>query len=401
MGDSGSMFLGFSLSLITLIGTSAMAFSNLLVTLAIPVLILAVPIFDTALVALIRRFHGRSILRGGKDHTSHRLVSLGLSERKTVILLYLISILFGVIALAYSKLDVLVVSVFAILILIVLFFFGMFLSEVKTYAKGSEMDAARQKKISEGKVVLNTFIFNKTKIAEVLVDFLLICVAYYSAYLLRFEAGVTGYNLYLLKTSLPWIIIIKLTSFYYFKLYRGIWNYAGITDLISIFKATTVGSVLSVLFITLITRFQDYSRVVFVIDWLLTLFFICFARIIFRILQEYFQRFQQGRRVLIFGAGSCGELFLREIKHNKNLNYKPVGFIDDDSKKKGRVIHGLPILGRRQDIPYQIKKKDVEEVVIAIPTLTKEDCSDILEICRQFNIPCRTLTRIMDIEEWR
>lgn len=399
MGDSGSMFLGFSMSLVALMGTSARTFSNLLVTLAVPVFILAVPIFDTTLVTFMRNLNGHSILKGGKDHTSHRLVSLGLSERKTVVLLYFVSILFGAIALAYSKLDIIVVSVFAVLTLIVLFFFGMFLSEVKVY-KDNEIEVARRQKIDEGKVVLNTFIFNKRKIAEVIIDFLLICAAYYSAYLLRFEGNVSGYNAYLLKTSLPWIIIIKLASFYYFNLYRGIWHYVGITDLISIVKASTTGSIISILFITFIYRFRDHSRVVFIIDWILTLLFIFFARVIYRILQEYFYGFKGGKRILIFGAGACGELLLREIKHNKELNYKPVGFIDDDKKKKGKIIHSLPILGNRADIARYIREKKVEEIIIAVPSLSKERCQDILETAKEYNITCKSLTKVMDIEKW-
>lgn len=399
MGDSGSMFLGFSFSVLALMGTSARAFSNLLVTLAVPVLILAVPIFDTALVAFIRMLNGRSMLIGGKDHTSHRLVSLGLSERKTVIVLYMISILFGAIALAYSKLDILVVSILTILTLVVLFFFGMFLSEVKAY-KDSEIDIARKLKIAEGRVVLNTFIFNKRKIAEVLIDFILICVAYYSAYLLRFEGNISAYNIQLLKASLPWIIIIKLTSFFYFRLYRGIWHCIGISDLISIFKAATIGSVFSIIVITFITRFQDHSRVVFIIDWLLTVLFISFSRIIFRIMQEYFYGLQPGKRVLIFGAGACGELLLREIRHNKELGYKPVGFIDDDKKKKGKMMHGLPILGNRDDFRSLIKEKRIEEVIIAVPSLSKVNCQDILSICKEFHVSCQSITKMIDREKW-
>lgn len=400
MGDAGSMFLGFSLSLVALMGTSARAYSNILAALAVPVFILAVPIFDTALVTLLRTINGRSILKGGKDHTSHRLVSLGLSEKKTVVFLYLICILFGVIALAYSRLDVLVVSILAFLVLIVLFFFGMFLAEVKAYPDDNGVERARQEKIAEGKVVLNSFIFNKRRIIEIIFDFLLICVAYYSAYLLRFEGKVIGHNIYLFKTSLPWIIVIKLLCFYRFNLYRGIWHYVGISDLIAIFKATILASIISVLFITFVSRFQDHSRVVFVIDWLLTLFFISFSRVIFRLLEEYFQGFNSGKRILILGAGSCGELFLREIKHNKGLNYKPIGFIDDDERKKGKIIHGLPILGTRKDLNDEIREKNIEEVIIAAPSLKKDDCKDVIEACRQLNIPCHSLTRIMDTEKW-
>ncbi|MFQ5680526.1 MAG: hypothetical protein ACE5GG_00500 [Candidatus Omnitrophota bacterium] len=398
MGDSGSMFLGFGLSVLALMAMSARAFSNILVTLAVPVFILAVPIFDTAFVAFIRRLNGRSILKGGKDHTSHRLVFLGLSERKAVLLLYAISVLLGLIALAYSRMNVLAVSVLAALTLVLLLFLGMFLSGVRVGE--DEGVASGRGKSASGGLILNTFIFHKARIAEVILDFVLICLAYYSAYLLRFEDALLGYNAYLLKTSLPWVIIIKLGCFHYFKLYRAMRHYVGISDMVSVFKAASCGSVLSVLFVTFVYRFKEHSRVVFIIDWLLTLFLICFSRIIFRLLQEYFRKFRSGRKVLIFGAGDCGELFLREISQNRALKYKPVGFIDDDKKKKGKVIHGLPILGGREEIARQIEQKGVEEVVIAIPSLSKEDCRDVLDVCQGLGVSCRSLARIMDTERW-
>lgn len=400
MGDSGSMFLGFCLSSVALMGTGARTFSNLLVTLAVPLLILVVPIFDTALVTLMRSFNGKSILKGGKDHTSHRLVALGLSEKKTVLILYLISILFGVIALAYSKLDALVVSILAILTLIVLLFFGKFLCEVKSYTANEGANAARNGKIKEEKVILNTIILYKGKVLEILVDFLLICISYYSAYLLRFEGVISDHNYYLLRTTLPWIIVIKLVCFYYFNLYGGIWHFTGMSDFVSVLKAVTIGSVLSTLYITFADRFKDHSRVIVILDWMLTVFFITFARFIYRFLQEYFYGYKQGKRILIFGAGACGELFLREIKYNKVLNYKPIGFIDDDKKKSGKAIHGLKILGTRKDLGRFIKEGNIEEVIITVPSLSKESCSDILETCSRFNIPCRSIAKIMDIERW-
>ena len=138
----------------------------------------------------------------------------------------------------------------------------------------------------------------------------------------------------------------------------------------------------------------------FIINWLLIIFFLSFSRIIFRLLQEYFYKFQEGKRILIFGAGSCGELFLREAKQNKMLNYKPVGFIDDDRRKKGKAIHGLSILGSRKDIAHYVKARNIEEIIIAVPSLGKEQCDDILNICRQLDIFCSSVTRIMDVEKW-
>jgi UDP-GlcNAc:undecaprenyl-phosphate GlcNAc-1-phosphate transferase len=394
MGDSGSMFLGFSLATVAIMGT-ARHVENLLVTLAIPVLILGVPIFDTTFVALMRKIRGRPFMQGGKDHTSHRLVSLGLSERKTVLLLYLLSILFGLIALAYSKIDVIIVSILAVLALIILLFFGIFLAEVERWGN-NEIEKARKKKMEEGKTVLNTLILNKRRIVEVLIDFILICLSYYSAYLLRFEGKVSVANLSLIKESLPWIIIIRLICFSYFGLYRGVWRYIGITDLTSIFKAVSLSSILSVMFLTLFFRFKDYSRVVFIIDWLLLLFLVSGIRILIRILREYFSSLQMGgKRILIMGAGDTGELLLREIKRNKNLNYDAVGFVDDDLSKVGRKIHGVPIFGTREEIPQLVQTEMIEEILIAIPSTSIENLEQIFKICKDCGVSYRQISGII------
>ncbi|NQS99610.1 MAG: hypothetical protein HQ595_00875, partial [Candidatus Omnitrophica bacterium] len=258
MGDCGSQFLGMTIAVIAVIG-SAGHISNLIVTLAIPVLILGVPIFDTTFVTTMRRLKGQPISRGGKDHSSHRLVLLGLSERRTVLLLYLLSILFGLIALLYAKIDIVIVSIFAILAIIILFFFGVFLGETKTYSE-KEVESLKKNRERQGWTVLNTIILHKRRVAEVIIDLILICISYYAAHLLRFEGKISSANYSLMISSLPWLIAARLACFYYFGLYQGIWRYISIKDLLAIFKAATTSSVLTILFLTLFFRFQQYSR---------------------------------------------------------------------------------------------------------------------------------------------
>lgn len=395
MGDCGSMFLGFSLAGITLMGETK-HISNLLATLTVPVLILVVPIFDTALVTFMRTIRGRSILDGGKDHASHRLVSLGLSEKKAVSLLYILSIIFGLIALLYHRVDMLIVSVLAILTLLVLLFFGIFLAEIETY-KDNQIEKERKKRLKEGKVILNTIILHKRRITELFVDVILICVAYYSAHLLRFEGKLSDANLLLIKDSLPWIIVIRLLCFWYFRLYHGIWRYIGINDLICIFKAVSVSSLASVLLLTFLFRFKDYSRVVFLIDWLLVLFFLSGIRIFIRVLYESFAPYRVGKKkVLIVGAGDAGELVLREIKRNRGLNYNPVGLIDDNVSKIGRRIHGIPVLGTRGDIYNIVKQNGIEEILIAMPSAAAENLKEISAICSSCGITYRQIYGIIN-----
>ncbi|MBZ9578191.1 hypothetical protein KJA13_04180 [Patescibacteria group bacterium] len=394
MGDCGSQFLGMAIAVIAIIGTAG-HISNLIVTLAIPVLILGVPIFDTTFVALIRRFKGQPVSRGGRDHTSHRLVLLGLSERKTVLLLYLLSILFGLIALLYARIDIIIVSILAALAIIVLFFFGVFLGETKIYSD-KEIESLRKSHSQKRKTVLNTIFLHKRRIAEVIIDLVLICISYYTAYLLRFEGKISSTNFSLMINSLPWLIIARLGCFYYFGLYQGIWRYIGIKDLVAIFKAVSASSVLTILFLTFFFRFQEYSRVVFIIDWILILFLASGTRILIRVLRESFISLRSGeKKVLIFGAGDAGEMVLREIRYNKKLNYHPVGFLDDNPKKAGRRIHGVPVLGRRDKLAQLVRDKGVEEIIIAIPSAKQETLDSLFQECRKCGVKYKRMGGIL------
>src|SRR5262249_26774038 len=136
MGDSGSMFLGFSLATLALQGIHRSA-PNLVLSLLVPVAILAVPIFDTALVSVARTLNGRSISQGGRDHSSHRLFALGLSERGTVISLYVLTSLFGGLALLSTQVPLLVVLLLAALLFTLLIVLGMYLGILKVYTENT------------------------------------------------------------------------------------------------------------------------------------------------------------------------------------------------------------------------------------------------------------------------
>lgn len=398
MGDSGSMFLGYSLALISITGT-ARHISNLFITMFVPVLILCVPIFDTIFVMLIRKFRGVKIFEGGKDHTSHHLVTLGISQKKTVVLLYLLSIGFGSIGILYARLNAFVISVISVLAIIILLFFGFFLTEETT--RNSDSRKQRNKRGREyNKTFINSFFMHKRRLLEVLLDFMLICIAYYSAYFLRFEGELLHRNLFLIKESIVWIILIKMTVFFAFGLYRGVWRYISISDLLTVFKVVSIGSVASILFLTFKFRFQEYSRAVFFIDWILLLFLIAGVRVLFRLLGEFFSRAREkGDNVLIFGAGDTGEMVIREIKRNKGLNFNPVGFVDDDPSKMGNKIQGVAVLGSRNKIKDLVSIYGIKQVLIAVQRIDIEDFADIAKICKDCGISYRKIKGILDKED--
>lgn len=396
MGDSGSMFLGFSLAVISISRTTR-HISNLLITMLIPVLILSVPIFDTIFVMFLRRFQGRKIFEGGKDHASHHLVILGISQKKTVLLLYLISIIFGSIAILYSKLNVFVISVIASIAIIILVFFGFFLNEEASRNANAKK---RVNKEDGGKTILNNVFMYKRRIVEVLLDFMLICIAYYAAYFLRFEGALLTSNLNLVNESIGWLILIKMTMFFSLGLYRGVWRYISISDLLTIFKVVSVSSIASIMFLTFRFRFHEYSRAVFFIDWILLLFLVSGVRVLFRLLGEFFSRAREkGDNVLIFGAGDTGEMVIREIKRNKDLNLNPIGFIDDNPAKLGNKIQGITVLGTRDEIRGVIGEYGIKEVLIAVPNIDIVELGEIARICKDCGIKYRKIRGILDKED--
>jgi len=395
MGDSGSMFLGFSIAAVAITKDMPRGhIYNLIATLIVPIMILGVPIFDTTFVMLLRKIRRKKIFEGGKDHISHRLVTLGLSERKAVLLMYAISALFGFFAIFYSRIDAIFIIIVAVLALALLIYFGMFLAEMELV---DEREVQRQQKNKRGKekIFLNTYLFHKRRFAEVAVDFMLICVSYYLANILRFEGKLSSAHMSLIADSLPWIIPIKLLAFFYFGLYRDVWRYISIPDLISIFKAVTFSSVMSVVVLTFVFRFSEYSRVVFIIDWLILLFLVLSVRVLTRLLEDYFASLSiREKNALIIGAGDIGELLIRQIKRNKKLNYNPIGFIDDDIRKVGCKIHGIPVLGTREDIPRIVADYNVKEIFIAIPASSRRNMDELFNVCKSCSVVVREFSEI-------
>jgi len=392
MGDSGSMFLGYLLAVIS-ISESARFASNLLATILLPVFILSVPIFDTLFVMITRLLQKRSIFKGGRDHTSHHLVALGLSPRKTVLLFYTISIIFGLISVVSSRADWIPISIVAFLGMVILMILGIFLFEgISPEKKGYRAVRAKEK------TILNNVFLHKRRVVEVLMDFVFICIAYYCAYYLRFEDVLLAGNLALMRESFIWVILIKMSVFFLTGLYRGVWRYVSIPDFLTMFKSISIASVSVILFLTLFFRFKDYSRAVFFIDWLLLLFLLIGSRFLFRILGEFFSNLRKkgGVAILILGAGDTGEMVVREIKKNREADYHLVGFIDDDPYKLGAKIQGVSILGTRNKIRELAIAKGIKEIIIAIPSLNAEGVAEIEQISRECGILCRKVKTFQD-----
>jgi len=398
MGDSGSMFIGFFLASAALVNVSGGRSRSLASVLAVPILVLFIPIFDTTFVTILRKVSGRAASQGGRDHTSHRLVALGMSERRAVLMLYGLAALSGFLAttVRQMKFDVSLALIAGFTVGLTLL--GVYLAGVKGYDEEEQVRAARDKPLFAFLVDLSY----KRRIFEVLLDVFLIVLAYWSAYAIKFEPFSDSPAWKLFLRTLPVLVVVRLAAFLFFGVYRGIWRYTGMDDLVVFAKAVAGGSLASMLIILFKFRFQGFSRVVFVIDALVMLMLLAGSRVAFRFFRRVLPATNsgKGRRVLIYGAGDAGELLLRELLNNSELSYAPVGFMDDDPKKRGKVIHGLRVFGGNGLLGKIASEHQIEQLLISTPRISKERLAEIARECEANNIELKRMSiKIEDIEE--
>jgi UDP-GlcNAc:undecaprenyl-phosphate GlcNAc-1-phosphate transferase len=399
MGDSGSMFVGFFLASSVLLNNNGGQSRSIFSVLAIPVLILFIPIFDTTFVTVLRKFWGRKASQGGRDHTSHRLVALGLSERAAVLMLYGFAALAGFLAFAVRELpadqSLALVGAF----IVVLTLIGVYLGKVKVYEEQQMPDGLRDKALSG--FLLN--LTHKRRIFEIFLDILLISLSYYAANILMFGSLENEEVWSLFLKTLPIVVILKLFAFLFAGVYRGIWRYTSINDFVAFAKAVGLGTVLSVLVILFLYRFEGFSRTVFFLDTVILLMALAGSRMAFRFFRELLPASQtnDGLKVLIYGAGDGGELVLREIYNNPELGYRPVGFVDDDPLKKGKKIHGLRVLGGDGAISDICRRYEINEIILTSNKIKPERLRELRRECESVDVQLKRASfRVEPLDEF-
>jgi UDP-GlcNAc:undecaprenyl-phosphate/decaprenyl-phosphate GlcNAc-1-phosphate transferase len=355
MGDCGSLVIGFCIGVLG-VYYSQLQSTQVLARFTVPALIMLVPLMDTTLVTMIRILSGRKATTGGRDHTSHRLVLMGFTEEKAVLMLWGAAGVAGFAAVFVDRTDTLTSPAVITPIMIAMVLVGVYLSQLKVYPE-NEFSKLRDRSFTPLLLELT----HKRQILLVLLDCVLIAFSYYLSYRLRFGRESFPLYFHLFLKSLPAVLGCKMIVFLWMGVYRSFWGFISTNDVYVYARASIIGTLASVAAVTFVFRFRDFSKGIFIIDWLLTTGLILGARISFRLFIETQQRRTlSGENVVIYGAGRAGELLLRGIMSNKMLNVVPVGFIDDDALKKGMNIQGYPILGTfkefaNSDMPRKIK----------------------------------------------
>ena len=248
------------------------------------------------------------------------------------------------------------------------------------------------------------------------VDMLLLTGSLFLAYLIRFDFHITPPDSVLLYQILPFVLIVKIVCFYFFDLYRGMWRYTSIADLLNIIKASSVSTLVIICLILFSrSRFIGFPRSVFVMDWCFTVLLVSGYRLCIRlyferinndktssiptrqVLTMFFKKVAETKRLLIIGAGNGGEKIYREINDNARLQYTVVGFLDDDLAKVGKKIHGIPVLGQVSDIKRIAKKLNADEALIAIPSASSRQMRKILTHFRESGIKFKTIPGIGEL----
>lgn len=378
MGDSGSQVIGLALGSLGLAATYKVA-GTTVATLVLPLLVLAVPMLDTGLVTVLRLLEGRPVSQGGRDHTSHRLVYRGLSEKRAVLLLAAIATGLGATSLAYMVLDNgRITAVGVLLSFALLLQFGSFLSDAQQ-ADDAELSALH---------------VHWRRLVEVVVDGALVTAAFYAAYVVAVEGTGTINQRHLFIVTLPILLAARFLTFVPFGLYRSVWRYAGARDAALVLAGVVVSEALAYAVIDATRDFGDFPTSVFVIDALLCALLVGAARFGERafvgLVSGIAGRSHQ-RRVLIVGAGRSGRSLLRELRETPDE--RVVAFLDDDPRLRGRRIHGVRVAGPSSSLADAIGKTGADAVLVTIPGAAAERLAAIADACEQAGVSIQFVQR--------
>jgi len=249
---------------------------------------------------------------------------------------------------------------------------------------------------------MSKLIFSKLRFLAFGHDALMIPLAWAAAYWFRFnlstipDSYMTG-----MLTYLPIVIAIQVTMFWYFGLYRGVWRFASIPDLIRIAKAVTLGAGFIAISLFLWTRMEGLPRSVLPLYAVFLVVLVGGPRFLYRWFKDHKFNVIRGKSALIIGAGRAGEILVRDLMQDQAKEYTPVAFLDDALGKQGKEIHGIRVVGGVDDLSRAIRDKAAEVVLLAIPSASSVQMRRIVDQCEEAQVPFRTLPKYSDLVSGR
>ena len=374
MGDTGSLFLGFLLACFSVL--SAQRISSTISILFVPALVFFLPIFDMALVSVTRRINGRAISAGAKDHTSHRLVMLGLSDRKAVVTLYAIAAASGLVAYLWKTKFPELGPGLMILFLVVAALFWLYLAKLQLPREWLSRTNVFTLAIPQ---LLDSI---AKRAAVVFTDAGLLVLSLYFSWLLRFESvPASALSAFFLVAALSICVKIPLLGIY--SMYRREWQVRTLRDIYPIVKACVVGSMVVVTILAFITRLQEVSRTVLVMDAALSVAMLTMARLASRIFDDALISHPSKQFILV--GGMSAQFFHRYFEW-KYPGSKIIAILSPGPEFISGIdyVMGIPVVPFTE-LESLLSKQEIAGAALLpdCPTAVREF---VMEVCSAQNI---------------
>ncbi len=244
-------------------------------------------------------------------------------------------------------------------------------------------------------------LFTRYRTGQLAVDALLIALAWWAAFQLRFERLPVYYDGYVEPWIFVAVVAVKLVVLAAFGLYSHWWRYVSLRDMWSLFRATLVGALVAAVLLLLWDPFVvRLPRGIFLIDGMLVFALLAGARVLTRTLFERpgpWGIVARGKEVVIVGAGDAGGLIIREMRRSPRLSYTPVGLVDDDPRKQNLRLDGVRVLGSTAELPRILHDVNPDEVIIASPSAAGATRQSIVNTCRNAGVPVKTLPTVNEL----
>jgi len=384
MGDCGSLFLGYGLATVAL---GVQSTGEPVIGTLVPVVVLAVPIFDTTFVTVTRILGGRRVTEGGNDHTHHRLVRLGLSEQGAVLGLTGVSAGFALAALALFWTTAPLFLSVVLLGMIACVVFGLYLVESRSYESLDGRAPAVTERVGAVMRALAGGGYWKS-VGGMVADLLVVVAAFIVAVHLRYGGAPPTEQVHLMIQALPAIVVLKVAVFYVFGLYHGVWRHAGTPEVVRLLKASTLASGLVLAGLLGTYGPDSVSLSASILDWMIATGAVGGTRFGFRALRQYFAaRREDGARVLVYGSTDQSLLVVRHLRRRSDRSV--VGLIDDDPGRHGLRVQGVKVVGGTDTLPRLAATHEVDEVIVPLEGTGAEERRRLADVCAAAGIDCR------------
>jgi len=386
MGDSGALPIGFLLGALALQGAALQRNSHLS-SAVFPLLVMLVPLLDTAIVTVSRLATGNPISRRGLDHSHHRLLMLGLNVRRAVAVSWTLAAIGALLAAGQTLLSHAYLLSALPFVVGGIGVIGLFMIDLTFEGRAPGMAFGYLQGLARSVLSLGY----KRRLPEAVLDFALIPAAYFGACLLRRDFKINDTLVVSMMRSTPVFFVATYTAFALTGIYRGIWRYAGIADLIRFANASLLAGVLvgiASLFIRL-----EVSGSVAVLYVVLLFNLLVFTRMSFQIQRRALAMVAlPTERVLIVGAGRMGEAAVRYIFSGNDRRVRLIGFVDDDAFKEGKLVHGHQVLGPLDDLPRIHTTTGFQRILIAADGIGQDRLAMVKAFADAHHLPLQRLS---------